>query len=90
MGAGAGAGAAVAGGGFIAKHLAEYLTDRQIRELDTLIRGESPIGRPIAQANVPAVAEQRAVPAAALARSALTNPSLAAPGADSALSQPPQ
>lgn len=90
MGAGPGAGAAVAGGGFIAKHLAEYLTDRQIRELEALIRIESPIGRPIAQANAPAVAEQRAVPAASLVRSALTNPSLAAPGADSALSQPPQ
>lgn len=74
MGAGAPAGAAVAGAGFIAKHLGEYLTDKQIRELEAILRAESPIGKPIARAIAPDVAEQRAVPAAAATRAALTSP----------------
>lgn len=84
MGAGAGAGAAVAGGGFLAKHLGEYLTDRQIRQLEELMRAESPIGRPVAQATASEVAEQSAVPAAAAIRSVLSS------GSGSALSQPTQ
>lgn len=51
LGAGAPAGAAVGIGGYLAKHLGEYLTDRQIKQLENLIRAESPIGRPIARAN---------------------------------------
>jgi hypothetical protein len=73
------AGAAVAGTGFLAKYLGEYLTDKQIRELEQLMRAASPIGKPIAQAIAPQVAEQRAVPAAALTRSVLSSP-LAAGG----------
>jgi len=71
---GAPAAAGVAGGGFIAKHLGEYLTDKQIRELEAMMRSESPIGKPIARAIAPEQAEQRAVPAAAAVRSALTSP----------------
>jgi hypothetical protein len=74
MGAGAPAGAAVAGTGFLAKHLGEYLTDRQIRELEQIMRAESPIGKPIARAIAPEIAAQRAVPAATVARSVLTSP----------------
>ena len=73
------AGAAVAGTGFLAKHLGEYLTDKQIRELEQMMRAESPIGKPIAAAIAPEVAEQKAVPAAALTRSVLSSP-LAAGG----------
>jgi hypothetical protein len=79
---GAPAAAGVAGGGFIAKHLGEYLTDKQIRELEAMMRSESPIGKPIARAIAPEVAEQQAVPAAAATRSALAQ--------SSALSQPQQ
>jgi hypothetical protein len=74
LGAGAPAGAAVAGTGFLAKHLGEYLTDRQIKQLEQLMRSESPIGKPIARAIAPAVEEQKAVPAAAATRSLLTSP----------------
>lgn len=74
LGAGAPAGAAVAMGGFLAKHLGEYLTDKQIRELDQLLRSESPIGRPIARTIEPEIQKQKAVPVAAAARSALTSP----------------
>jgi hypothetical protein len=80
MGAGAGAGASVAAGGLIAKYLGEYLTQRQIRELEDMIRAESPIGAPIAQANAPRVAQQKAVPAAALGRAALTSPLMTGAG----------
>jgi hypothetical protein len=79
MGAGPGAGAAVAAGGFLAKHLGEYLTDKQLRELEQIIRSESPIGKPAAAAIAPQVREQQAVPAAAATRAALTSP-LAAGG----------
>lgn len=71
---GAPAAAATAGTGFIAKHLGEYLTDKQIRELEQMMRSESPIGKPIARAIAPEVAEQKAVPAAAATRAALTSP----------------
>lgn len=69
-----GLGAGIAVGGFLSKHLGEYLTDKQIRELEQLLRSESPIGKPIAREIAPAVAEQEAVPAASVARSALTSP----------------
>jgi hypothetical protein len=74
MGAGTGVGAGVAGAGFLAKHLGEYLTQRQIRELEDLIKSESPIGKGVAQEIAPQQAEQRMVPAAQAARAALTSP----------------
>lgn len=83
MGAGAGAGATVAAGGLISKYLGEYLTQRQIDELEAMIRAESPLGGPIARANVPRIAEQRRVPVASTARSVLTTP--LSPDAGSAL-----
>jgi hypothetical protein len=43
--AGPGVGTAVAGGGLIARYLGEYLTKRQLRELEDIIRAESPIGQ---------------------------------------------
>lgn len=76
---GAPAAAAVATGGFISKYLGEYLTDKQIRELEAMMRAESPIGKPIARAIAPEVTEQTAIPAAALTRSVLASP-LAAGG----------
>jgi hypothetical protein len=74
-----GLGIGIAVGGFLSKHLGEYLTDRQISELEALMRSESPIGKSVAKAIAPAQAEQRMVPAAGLARSVLTSP-LAADG----------
>ena len=71
---GAPAAAGVAGVGYLAKHLGEYLTDKQIRELEQLIKSESPMGAPVAQNIAPKIAEQKAVPAAAAARAALTSP----------------
>jgi hypothetical protein len=79
LGAGAPAGAAVAAGGFLSKHLAEYLTDRQIRQLEQLIRSESPIGKGVAKEIAPEIAQQSMVPAAQAARSVLSSP-LAAGG----------
>jgi hypothetical protein len=76
---GAPAAAAVAGGGFLAKYLGEYLTDKQIRDLEQLIKSESPMGAPVAKRLAPAIAEQQAVPAASVVRSALSSP-LAAGG----------
>jgi hypothetical protein len=43
--AGPGVGTAVAGGGLIARYLGEYLTKRQLRELEDIIRAESPVGQ---------------------------------------------
>jgi hypothetical protein len=74
MGAGTGVGAGVAGAGFLAKHLGEYLTQRQIRQLEDLIKSESPIGKGVAQEIAPQQAEQGMVPAAQAARSALSSP----------------
>jgi hypothetical protein len=68
------AAATVAGSGLISKYLGEYLTSRQIKELEQLIKSESPMGAPVAQAIAPAQAEARALPAAQAARSALTSP----------------
>lgn len=78
-----GLGAGIAAGGFLSKHLGEYLTDRQIKQLEQLMRSESPIGKPIAKAIAPQIDEQKAVPAAAAVRSVLTSPL----GSGSALSQ---
>jgi hypothetical protein len=74
MGAGPGAGVAVAGGGFIAKYLGEYLTQKQIGELEQIIRGEAPTGKAAAAAIKTPMAEQKMIPAAAAVRSALTSP----------------
>ena len=51
LGGGPGAAAAVAIPATIAKYLGTYLTKRQIRELQDIIRAESPLGKPIAAAN---------------------------------------
>jgi len=67
-------GLAMSGSGFIAKHLGEYLTDKQIRELQQLIQSESPLGAGVARTMAPRIAEQKAVPAAALTRAAITSP----------------
>lgn len=68
-----GVGAGIAAGGFLSKHLGEYLTDRQIKQLEQLMRSESPIGKPIARDIAPRVQEQRAVPGASAARALVTN-----------------
>jgi hypothetical protein len=79
MAAGPAVGAAVGIGGLLSKHLGEYLTDRQIRQLEELMRTESPVGRSVAAGQEGERAALRmTVPAAAL-RSAL------APGATSVL-----
>jgi glucose-6-phosphate-specific signal transduction histidine kinase len=74
LGAGAPVGAAVATAGFLSKHLGEYLTDRQLKQLEQLMRSESPIGKPIARAIAPEIGQQSAVPVAAATRSVLTSP----------------
>jgi len=74
MSAGHGAAAAVGVTGFLSKWLGEYLTDRQLRQLEQLMRSESPIGRSIAREIAPEAAYQSMVPAAQAARSALTSP----------------
>lgn len=51
--AGPGVGTAVAGGGLIARYLGEYLTKRQLRELEDIIRAESPIGQGAVTAPTP-------------------------------------
>lgn len=43
--AGPGVGTAVAGGGLLGRYLGEYLTKRQLRQLEDLIRAESPRGQ---------------------------------------------
>lgn len=76
---GAGAATALATTGFVAKWLAEYLTKRQIREVEDLIKSQSPIGKPVAAQIATQVPNYGAIlPAAALRA-----------GAGSALAQPP-
>lgn len=74
LGAGAPVGAGVAIGTTLAKHLGTYLTKRQLRDLEDMIRAESPIGAPIAAQNAvdQSAANQGAI--AQTARSALTSP----------------
>lgn len=43
--AGPGVGTAVAAGGLLGRYLGEYLTKRQLRQLEDLIRSESPLGK---------------------------------------------
>jgi hypothetical protein len=74
MSAGHGAAAAVGVTGFLSKWLGEYLTDRQLKQLEHLMRSESPIGRSVAREIEPQQTLQRMVPAAQAARSALTSP----------------
>jgi hypothetical protein len=72
--------AAVAMSGFIAKYLGEYLTDRQIAQLEQLMRAESPLGAPVAQQMAPQMAEQAMIPSVAAARALVTGaPSPLAP-----------
>lgn len=81
IGAGAPVGAAVGIGGLLAKHLGEYLTDRQIGQLEQLLRAQSPIGKPIAAANAPAVADAKMIaPAQALRSTLATGGALAGSG----------
>jgi hypothetical protein len=73
------AGASVAAAGFLSKWFGEYLTDRQLQQIEVLIRSESPTGRPVAREIAPLKREQEIVPLSQAARSALTSP--LAPGA---------
>lgn len=57
-----GVGAVVMTGGLIGRYLGEYLTKRQLRELENIIRLESPIGK---ATKVPARATSGGIPAAA-------------------------
>jgi hypothetical protein len=71
---GHGAATAVGVGGFLAKWLGEYLTDRQLRQLEAMMRSESPIGKPIMREISPVIEQQRMVPATAAGRAVLTSP----------------
>ena len=68
------AAATVVIGATLAKYLGKYLTNRQLRELTELIRGESPTGRPIAAQNAAQQHNIGAVFPSAAARSAIANP----------------
>ena len=81
---GAPAAGAVALGGSISKWLSEYLTQRQLNQLDRLLREDSPIGRPIAKEQESQRAANTIAPGAAAMRSGLTA------AADSPLAQPGQ
>jgi hypothetical protein len=80
LGGGPVLGAMVAGGGFISKYLGEYLTDKQIRELEQIIKSESPIGKPAAINIRPISEEQKKVPGASVLRAAATTPLATEPG----------
>jgi predicted NBD/HSP70 family sugar kinase len=80
-GGGAEAAAAVAIPAAIAKYLGTYLTRRQIRQLENTIKGESPLGRPIAAQNAAQAPNFAAIAPAAALRSALAT-SAASPLAD--------
>lgn len=61
-----GVGVAVATTGLIGRYLGEYLTQRQVRELEDIVRAESPIGRAAKAANQPALQQAKEdIPAAA-------------------------
>ena len=82
LGGGPGAAAAVAIPATIAKYLGTYLTRRAIRQLEDTIRGESPLGAPIAAQNAAQQQSFSGAAGAAALRSGL------AAGADSPLAQP--
>ncbi len=71
---GGSAGVGLAATGFAAKHLGEYLTDRQLKQLDELIRSESNAGQSILRQQAPERAELKQLVPAQAARSALTSP----------------
>ncbi len=71
---GGSAGVGLAATGFAAKHLGEYLTDRQLKQLDELIRSESNAGQSILRQQAPERAELKQLVPAATTRSALTSP----------------
>lgn len=79
MEAGVPAGAAVAIGATLARELGTYLTKRQIREVEDMIKASSPIGRNAAQ-NLPARPDYQAIMPTAALRA----------GAASGLAEPPQ
>jgi hypothetical protein len=68
---GAPAAGATALGGSLSKWLSEYLTERQMNQLDRIFREQSPIGKPIAKAQEAERESNRMVAPAAAARSAL-------------------
>lgn len=71
---GGSAGVGLAAAGYTAKHLGEYLTDRQIRQLDELIRSESNAGQSILAQQAPQRAELKTLAPAGAIRGALTSP----------------
>lgn len=71
IGIGPGTGAGVAIGGFIAKHLGNYLTNRQLRELADVIRGEAPMAKTTAAQNAKEAPNFKAILPAAAGRAAL-------------------
>jgi hypothetical protein len=76
FGGGPAAAAAVAIPATIAKYLGTYLTRRQIQQLENTIRGESPIGAPIAAQNAAQAPNFAGIaPAAALRSGMATNAS---------------
>ena len=68
MAAGPEVGAAIAGTGLIAKYLGGYLTARQIRELEDIIRAESPLGQAGAAQRAAKSSQLQALPAASALR----------------------
>jgi hypothetical protein len=58
----------IAAGGYSAKKIGEYLTERQIRALESIVNREAPITRPMAAAHKAAEAESGLLPGAAALR----------------------
>jgi len=74
FGAGPWAAAGVAGGAWLAKYAGQYLTDRQIRELQQLIQGGTSLGRPIMREISPLMEQARLTPAEMAGRALMTGP----------------
>jgi hypothetical protein len=68
---GHGAAAGLAATGIAAKSLGEYLTARQIRELESIINRNAPISRPIAARNAAGEAEAQMLPGVSALRGAV-------------------
>ena len=77
-------GVAFGAGTTIAKHLGTYLTERQIREVEDMIKKASPIGRPVAAQQAGQQPNFKTIVPAAVLRSQM------AAGGDSPLAQPGQ
>src|SRR5262249_33920713 len=74
FGGGPWAAAAVAAGAYIAKYAGQYLTDRQIKELQVLIRGGTSVGQPIMREISPLMEQARFTPAEMAGRALTTGP----------------